>query len=226
MKKLVVSFVLFAFVWVGAIAQAPVSPYAEGVKLLNYEKNKSALLFFKDALSKNPKDGEANFWHGEALLAQDGAGMPSTAVIQKAKEFYQQALQSLGSDPWLLIGMAHVQLLEGTNFNAIKQNLELAITSTIIAKGKAKGKVNPDIINAIGYVFAETPIVVVDHRYAVDKIKETISSYDGIGNLPANLYINLGINYLKMGESMVETLLLHSKKQLIVILKTRMVIIV
>lgn len=190
---------LFAFVGVGAIAQAPVSPYAEGVKLLNYEKNKSALIFFKDAVSKNPKDGEANFWQGEALLAQDGAGMPSAAVIQKAKEFYQQALQSLGSDPWLLVGMAHVQLLEGGNFNAIKQNLELAITSTIVAKGKAKGKVNPDIINAIGYIFAETPIVVADHRFAVDKIKETISSYEGIGTLPANLYINLGINYLKMG---------------------------
>ena len=199
MKKLVVSFVLFAFVGVGAIAQAPVSPYAEGVKLLNYEKNKSALIFFKDAVSKNPKDGEANFWQGEALLAQDGAGMPSAAVIQKAKEFYQQALQSLGSDPWLLVGMAHVQLLEGGNFNAIKQNLELAITSTIVAKGNAKGKVNPDIINAIGYIFAETPIVVADHRFAVDKIKETISSYEGIGTLPANLYINLGINYLKMG---------------------------
>jgi tetratricopeptide (TPR) repeat protein len=37
---------------------------------------------------------------------------------------------------------------------------------------------------------------VGDHRYAIDKLKETISSYDVVN---PNLYIHLGINYLKLG---------------------------
>jgi len=45
-----------ALVVTGLNAQAPVSPLAEGVKMLNYEKNKSALTFFKEALDKNPGD--------------------------------------------------------------------------------------------------------------------------------------------------------------------------
>jgi hypothetical protein len=40
-----------ALVVTGLNAQAPVSPLAEGVKMLNYEKNKSALCFFKARLT-------------------------------------------------------------------------------------------------------------------------------------------------------------------------------
>ena len=47
MKKLVVLSMSVLLLVTGVMAQAPVSPLAEGVKLLNYEKNKSALDFFK-----------------------------------------------------------------------------------------------------------------------------------------------------------------------------------
>ena len=196
MRKLVFMFIGVVFVASGLIAQASVSQLSEGVKLLNYEKNKSALIFFKDALDKNPADGETVFWYGQALLAQNYNGIPTPESIKKTKEVYQAAMQSKGNDPWLLIGMSHVQLLEGADNNAVKQNLEVAITTSLNTKGKYKGKPNQDIINAIGRVFAELPIRIGDHHYAVDKLKETISAYDIVS---PSLYLNLGINYLKLG---------------------------
>ena len=178
------------------IAQVAPSPLAEGVKMLSYEKNKSALNFFKEAYDKNSADGETIFWYGQAILAQNYNGISTPESIQKAKDLFQKSLQAKGNDPWLLIGMSHIQSLEGADVNAVKQNLEVAITSTLNTKGKYKGKPNQDIINAIGYVFAELPISIGDHRYAIDKLKETISAYDVVNS---SLYINLGINYLKLG---------------------------
>lgn len=195
MKKLV--FLLVGFVFSTALmAQVAPSPLAEGLKMLNYEKNKSALNFFKEAYDKNPGDGETTFWYGQAMLAQNYNGISTPESIQKAKELYQKSLQAKGGDAWLLVGMSHIQSLEGADANAVKQNLEVAITSTLNTKGKYKGKPNQDIINAIGYVFAELPISIGDHRYAIDKLKETVSAYDVVNS---SLYVNLGINYLKLG---------------------------
>jgi tetratricopeptide (TPR) repeat protein len=195
MKKLVFLFVGFAFS-TALMAQVAPSPLAEGVKFLNYEKNKTALNFFKEAFDKNPGDGETTFWYGQAMLAQNYNGISTTESIQNAKDLFQKSLQAKGNDPWLLVGMSHIQSLEGVDVNAVKQNLEVAITSTLNTKGKYKGKPNQDIINAIGYVFAELPINIGDRRYAIDKLKETISAYDVVNS---SLYINLGINYLKLG---------------------------
>lgn len=178
------------------MAQVAPSPLAEGVKMLNYEKNKSALNFFKEAYDKNPGDGETIFWYGQAMLAQNYNGISTPESILKAKDLYQKSLQAKGNDAWLLIGMSHIQSLEGADVNAVKQNLEVAITSTLNTKGKYKGKPNQDIINAIGYVFSELPISIGDHRYAIDKLKETVSAYDVVSS---SLYVSLGINYLKLG---------------------------
>jgi len=196
MKKVVVLMMSAALVVTGLNAQAPVSPLAEGVKMLNYEKNKSALTFFKEALDKNPGDPETTFWYGQAILSQNYNGVSTPESIQQAKALYQQALQAKGNDAWLLVGMAHIQSLEGVDDNAVKQNLEVAITSSLISKGKLKGKPNPEIINAIGRVYAELPSTIGDHQFAIDKLKETVSSNETAG---ASLYINLGINYLKLG---------------------------
>ena len=198
MKKLALLIMGVAFIATGLQAQVVPSPLAEGVKMLNYEKNKSALDFFKSAMDKNPADAEVIFWYGQALLAQNYNGIPTPEYIQKAKALYQQALQAKGNDAWLLIGMTHIQYLEGADAALIKNNLELAITTSKVEKGRNKGKNNADIMNAIGRVFAELPINIGDHHYAVDKLKELISSYDE-ATIKPDLYLNLGINYLKLG---------------------------
>ena len=190
-----------AFALTGVNAQVPVSPLNEGLKLLRYEKNKSALAFFKDAFEKNAKDPETIFWYGQAILSQNGAGVPAKAVVETTKDLYQKAAGELGNNAWILVGTAHIQLLEAgesADLNAIKQTLEVAITTTLITKGKFKGKPSQDIVNAIGYIHSEIPAKVGDHQYAIDKLKETISAYEGSPVLPS-LYVNLGINYLKLG---------------------------
>ena len=103
-------------------AQVVPSPLAEGVKMLNYEKNKSALNYFKEAYDKNPADGETIFWYGQAILAQNYNGISTPESIQNAKELFQKSLQAKGSDAWLLVGMSHIQSLEGADVNAVKQN--------------------------------------------------------------------------------------------------------
>ncbi len=190
-----------AFALNGLKAQVPVSPLNEGLKLMRYEKNKSALAYFKDAYEKNSKDPETIFWYGEAILSQNGAGTPDKAFVQATKELYKKAADELGNNAWILVGTAHVQLLEAgekADLNAIKQTLEVAITTTLNTKGKFKGKPSQDIVNAIGYIHSEVPSNVGDHQYAIDKLKETISAYEGTPILPS-LYVNLGINYLKLG---------------------------
>jgi hypothetical protein len=198
MKKLALLMMLVALLANGIQAQVASSPLAEGIKFLNYEKNKSALDFFKSELDKSPTDAEVIFWYGQALLAQNYNGIPTPEYIQKAKALYQQGLQSKGNDPWLLVGMAHIQSLEGADAAMIKNNIELAITASKIEKGRNKGKNNPEIINAIGRVYAELPINVGDRRYAIEKLKELIASYDET-NMKPDVYLNLGINYLKLG---------------------------
>lgn len=198
MKKLALLIMGVAFIATGLQAQVAPSPLAEGVKLLNYEKNKSALDFFKSALDKSPTDPEVVFWYGQALLAQNYNGIPTPEFIQKTKALYQGALQAKGNDAWLLVGMAHIQSLEGAEAALIKNNLELALTTSKVEKGKNKGKNNADIVNAIGRVYAELPISIGDHHYAIDKMKELISSYDELSIKP-DLFLNLGINYLKLG---------------------------
>jgi tetratricopeptide (TPR) repeat protein len=201
MKKLVVLMMGVAFALSGLNAQVAVSPLNEGLKLMRYEKNKSALTFFKDAYEKNSKDPETIFWYGQAILSQNGSGTPEVAFVQTTKELYKKAADELGSNAWILVGAAHVQLLEAgekADLNAIKQTLEVAITTTLNTKGKFKGKPSQEIVNAIGYIHSEVPSNVGDHQYAIDKLKETISAYEG-APINSSLYVNLGINYLKLG---------------------------
>ena len=192
---------MLVFALTGVQAQVTVSPLNEGLKLMHYEKNKSALAFFKDAYEKNSKDPETIFWYGQAILSQNGAGTPDKSVVLATKDLYQKAANELGNNAWILVGTAHVQLLEAglaADNNAIKQTLEVAITTTLNTKGKFKGKPSQEIVNAIGYIYSEVPSKVGDHQYAIDKLKETISAYEGTPILPS-LYVNLGINYLKLG---------------------------
>ena len=57
----------------------------DGIKFLNYYKNKSALQTMQKAYEANAKDVNTIYWYGQALLANDN--------IKGAKEAYQKALQ-------------------------------------------------------------------------------------------------------------------------------------
>ncbi len=198
MRKLAFLMMGVAFLVTGLQAQVAPSPLAQGIKLLHYEKNKSALDFFAGEYKKNPADAETIFWYGQAILAQNYNGIPTPASITEAKALYQQALQAKGNDAWLLVGMAHIQYLENADVDLIRNNLELAITTSKITSGKNKSKNNPEIINAIGRVFAELPLNKGNHRYAVQKLNDLISEY-GEQPINPNIFMYLGINHLKVG---------------------------
>ena len=168
--------------------------YAEGIRLLNYEKNKSARETFQKLVDASPQDPQAIYWLGQAILATDG-GEPSKEQIASAKALYQKGLGSIGSDPWLVTGMGHIELLERGDINSAKQKFEQAITASTETKGKSKGKANPAILNAIGRANAKVGSGLGDNLYAIDKLNQA-------GQLDltnADIYINKAVNYLKMG---------------------------
>jgi len=168
--------------------------YADGIRLLNYEKNKSARETFQKLVDASPQDPQAIYWLGQAILATDG-GEPSKEQIASAKSLYQKGLGSIGSDPWLVTGMGHIELFERGDINSAKQKFEQAITASTETKGKNKGKANPAILNAIGRAHAKVGSGLGDNLYAIDKLNQA-------GQLDLtnpDIYINKAINYLKMG---------------------------
>ena len=190
MKK-IVTLMFAAF----TAAQALVAQVPEGIKYLSYDRNKSAKEAFQKAYSANPKDAQTIYWLGQAILATDGTTPATPQQLQEAKALYQKGLQEVGSDPWLLVGMGYVELLEGGDINSAKQKFEQAITASTATSGKTKGKPNPAILNAIGRANAMLPSGKGDNMYAIDKLKLAAT----LDPTSADIYNNMGINYLKMG---------------------------
>jgi predicted Zn-dependent protease len=189
MKKFLLLLMAFVVMHSAIFAQ-----YADGIRLLNYEKNKSARETFQKLVDASPQDPQAIYWLGQALLATDG-GEPSKEQIASTKALYQKGLGSIGSDPWLVTGMGHIELLERGDINSAKQKFEQAITASTETKGKSKGKANPAILNAIGRANAKVGSGLGDNLYAIDKLNQA-------GQLDltnADIYINKAVNYLKMG---------------------------
>lgn len=167
---------------------------AEGIKLLNYEKNKSAKELLQKNYDANPKDPQGIYWLGQAYLAGNGIEV-SKQDIAAAKALYQKGLQEIGSDPWLLVGMGHVEIREGGDLNAAKQKFEQAITATTETRGKNKGKPNPGILSAIGRANADGDSKMGDPMYGIDKLKQAGT----IDLTNPDIFINMGISYQKMG---------------------------
>jgi len=150
----------------------------EGKKFFYYEKYQSAKETLEKALASKPGDVEAAYWLGQTLIEQND--------VAGAKNVYQTALQSKGSDPLLLVGMGHVELLENKT-NEARQRFEVAISST-------KNK-NIDVLNAVGRANADAP--AGDANYAIEKLKTAteIKKFK-----EPSVYINMGDAYRKLAD--------------------------
>jgi Tfp pilus assembly protein PilF len=190
MKKNVAS--MFAALFAVHFLSAQLS---EGIKMLNYEKQKSAREQLQKLYDANPKDPQAVYWLGQGLLSGNGTNVPTKEEIASAKVLYQKGLQEIGSDPWLLVGMGHLELWEGGDMNSAKQKFEQAITASTETKGKNKGKANAAILSAIGRANADGGLKMGDPIYAIDKLKQA----SAIDLLSPDIFINMGINYQKTG---------------------------
>ncbi|BFG70448.1 hypothetical protein KACHI17_13290 [Sediminibacterium sp. KACHI17] len=174
--------------------QCLMAQVADGIKFLNYEKFKSARETLKKAYDANPKDPQTIYWYGQSLIAGEAGGLTKD-MLNAAKAVYQQGLQDVGSDAWLLVGMGHLEILEGGDINSAKQKFEQAITATTETKGRNKGKGNPGILNAIGRANADGGSKVGDPAYGIEKLKQAAT----LDLTNPDIYINMGISYLKLG---------------------------
>ena len=158
----------------------------EGIKFLYYERNKSARETLQKVVAANPKDPIATYWLGQAYLAAPDYDVSS------AKLLYQEALENGINDPWIWIGMGHVELLERRgDINSAKQRFEQAITATKTKRGVE----NADILNAVGRANASGNSTQGDPLYGIEKLKKAAQL--DIKN--PDIDINLGLCYLKLG---------------------------
>ena len=148
----------------------------EGRKFFYYEKYNSAKETLEKVLAAKPDDVEAAYWLGQTLIELND--------IAGAKKVYQTALQTKGSEPLLLVGMGHVELLEHKG-NDARQRFETAISLT-------KGK-DVDILNAVGHANADAPDG--DAKYAIEKLKQATEVRRFKEPF---VYINMGDAYRKL----------------------------
>jgi len=114
MKKSAI--VLFSmFLSVAVFAQS----IQEGINHLYAERYASAKAVFDKLLAANPNNLDAIYWEGQTLIEQDDTA--------GARALYEKTLASNGNAPLILVGLGHVDLLEGKAADA-KQRFESAIS--------------------------------------------------------------------------------------------------
>jgi tetratricopeptide (TPR) repeat protein len=171
MKKISLSLVALVL----GISLAFAQNVEQGRKFFYYERYKSAKETFDKVLASNPNSIDAIYWLGQTLIEQKDS--------MQAKALYQRSLSSNGNAPLLLVGMGHVELLEG-NTNDARQRFETAISLT-----KTK---DIQVLNAIGR--ANATARMGDANYAIEKL--TLATQIKGFNDP-NTYLLLGDAYRK-----------------------------
>lgn len=177
MKKL--TFLVVAVLFAGKFLFA--QDVDAGKKFLYYDRFTSATQSFQKAIASNAKDANAIYWLGQTYLRQDKK--------EEARALYQKALNEGVNDPLIWVGMGHVELLDGKK-NEARQRFEAAITASI-----KKKKEDPNVLNAIGRANADGASTLGDPLYAIEKLKRAAE----LDPTNPDIFVNLGINYLKAG---------------------------
>jgi tetratricopeptide (TPR) repeat protein len=178
MKKSAIVLFFAAFLSVSAFAQS----VQDGVNHLYAQRYQSAKEVFDKLLAANPNNMEAVYWAGQSLLDQDD--------VAGAKAIYEKALAANGNAPWALVGMGHVELLEG-KANEARQRFETAIS---LSKGKKAN--DPNILTAVGRANSDAftdKDKKGDLEYAIAKLNEAA----GINANNAETFLVLGNAYRK-----------------------------
>jgi tetratricopeptide (TPR) repeat protein len=187
MKKSAIILFVAALFSLNAMAQT----VQEGVNHLYAQRYQSAKGVFEKLTAANPNNLEAIYWLGQTLIDKDD--------VAGAKALYSRTLSANGNAPWALVGMGHVNIIEGKAAEARAQ-FDQAIT---LSKGK-KGN-DPLILNAVGRAnvqpYSEKKRLG-DLDYAITKLNEAAQA------APTNpdIFVTLGNAYRKKqigGEAVV-----------------------
>ena len=147
----------------------------EAKKHMYYGRYQGAKEMLQKVVAGNPNDAEAVYWLAQAnidLMDPAGARAALLAGMQGAN----------ASNPLLLAGMGHVELLEGKTADA-RQRFETAISLT---KGKDIG-----VLNAIGRANGEK---AGDADYGIEKLKQAAQIK---GFKEPDVFMNMGDAYRK-----------------------------
>ncbi|HEX6180782.1 MAG TPA: tetratricopeptide repeat protein [Chitinophagaceae bacterium] len=170
MKKISLSLVALALT-ITSFAQT----LEQGRKLFYYERFKSAKETFEKVLASNPNNIDAIYWLGQTLIEQKDSAA--------AKALYQRAITSNSNPPLVIVGMGHIELMEGKT-NEARQHFEAALSLT-----KSK---DIQVINAIGRANALTRLG--DGNYAIEKLTQA-TQIKGFND--PNVYLTMGSAYRK-----------------------------
>ncbi|TAH01007.1 MAG: tetratricopeptide repeat protein [Sphingobacteriales bacterium] len=152
--------------------------WQEGRKLISYQRYQSAVSTLEKVVAANPGSADAQYWLGQAYI--------ESGQLEKAKEVYRKILVGdLGSNPLLLVGMGHVELLEGKKTDA-RSRFETAIS---LSKGK-----DVAVLNAIGRANADKN---GDVDYAIEKLNQATTLK---GFKEPDVYVNMGDAYRKKND--------------------------
>ena len=152
----------------------------EGINHLYAERNKSAKETFDKLVATNPNNLEAVYWLGQTYIEMED--------LKSARDLYSKTLQANGNAPLILVGMGHVNLIDGKKDEA-RQMFETAINLSTGKKG-----VDVSILNAIGR--ANIDAKDGDVAYALDKLKAAAQK----DPKNADIFLNLGDAYRKAHE--------------------------
>lgn len=143
-------------------------------RLIDYQRYATAVETLEKMVTANPTNTDMQYWLGQAFIEWNKA--------DKAKEVYRKALEANGSSPILIVGMGHVELLEGKK-NEARQRFEAAISLT-----KSK---DINVLNAIGKANSD---VNADYDYGIEKLNlaTTIKGFK-----EPDVYVNMGDIYRK-----------------------------
>lgn len=179
MKRLFLSVVTVALT-VGAMAQS----VQDGVKAIYYDQYKKAKDILTKLVAANPADADAAYWLGQAYLEDDD--------IAKAKEVYTTALAATAQNPLIIVGLAHIEVLEKKNAEA-KAHFDAALEPTKSKKNKKYGDFK--LLAAIGRANADGSSDIGDPVYGIEKLKQAAE----IDEKDADIKINEGLSHLKRG---------------------------
>jgi tetratricopeptide (TPR) repeat protein len=180
MKKSAIVLFFSALVSLSALAQN----VQQGVNDLYAERYQSAKSTFEKLIASNPNNIEANYWLGQTYIANND--------VNGAKALYDKAVMASNNAPLILVGLGHVELLQGKQ-NEARQHFESAINAS---KGK-KGN-DPAILNAVGRAITESYSEErkTDLDYAIAKLNEASQ----LSPTNSDIWLNLGNAYRKKRE--------------------------
>src|SRR5690349_10072266 len=147
MKKIKLFLLLASLVTAGTLFAQNVD---QGKKFFYYERYNSAREQFEKVLASNPNNIDAAYWLGQTLIRDKDS--------VAAKALYQKTLASNGNAPLLMVGMGHINLMDG-KVDEAKQLFETALSLS---------KNNLDVVHAIAR--ANIEVAAGDARYAVEKL--------------------------------------------------------